>query len=37
MNNHEVDFQVRQKSLDQYDESDEKKDISSDIDHEILR
>ncbi len=37
MNNHEVDLQVRQKSLDQHDESDEKKDISSDIDHEIFR
>jgi hypothetical protein len=37
MNNHEVDLQVRQKSLDQHDESDEKKEISSDIDNEVLR
>jgi hypothetical protein len=37
MNNHEVDLQVIQKSLDQHDELDEKKEISFDIDNEILR
>ncbi len=36
MNNHEVDLEVKQKSLDDHDRGDKKKDVRFGSDNEVL-